>query len=310
LLSGHAEVGCGHSWSRPRIYSFRMSVAEVTQPATPVSEGPEVTPVAGVKKGTPEWRAKWDASPEYRSLRRSYGWIGLAGFALTVLGVAIGYGVTPVHFGRDDKVLHSVYGAVAGLVVAYVTAWRLIGSARRHWQRVFEDRMATADALRAAESGISAGSTTFTTLWTATQARLDYYHKIATTQSERSFQYGQYAAAAGFAIVVIAVVLAAFSKSAPAAIASAVTGLAGGGLGGYIGATFMKTQESSAAQLRAYFDQPLEFSRALAAERLITLEGGLSAQDRAAAVRDLAQAVAPSSRAGNAVASSDGAGTQ
>jgi hypothetical protein len=35
----------------------------------------------------------------------------------------------------------------------------------------------------------------------------------------------------------------------------------------------MKSQESAAAQLRAYFLQPLEFSKYLAAERLLPMVG-------------------------------------
>ncbi|WP_257231747.1 hypothetical protein [Streptomyces sp. Rer75] len=40
-------------------------------------------------------------------------------------------------------------------------------------------------------------------------------------------------------------------------------------LAGYVSRTFVKSQEVASSHLRAYFDQPLEFSRYLAAERLI-----------------------------------------
>jgi hypothetical protein len=66
------------------------------------------------------------------------------------------------------------------------------------------------------------GDTDFGALWTATQKRLDYYHKIATTQAERSFMYGQIAAGAGFVVVIIAAFIAGFSRSTAAAIASGV----------------------------------------------------------------------------------------
>lgn len=127
-----------------------------------------------------------------------------------------------------------------------------------------------AEALRQADQGVqNEASPEFAALWRATQTRLDYYHQIATSQSQRSFQYGQFAALAGFGVVVVSAIAAALSASTGAAIAAAITGVAGGGLGGYIGATFMRAQESATVQLRAYFDQPLELSRVLAAERLL-----------------------------------------
>jgi hypothetical protein len=58
-------------------------------------------------------------------------------------------------------------------------------------------------------------------------------------------------------------------------------------------------QEAAAAHLHAYFDQPLEFSRFLAAERLIA-DAGLSAETQAEILGSLARAmVTPSSPAGD-----------
>lgn len=96
--------------------------------------------------------------------------------------------------------------------------------------------------------------------------------------------YGQIAAGAGFFVIIIAAFIAGFSRSTAAAIASGITGVAGGGLGAYIGSTFMKSQDTASAQLRAYFSQPLEFSKYLAAERLLNF---IDKGDRTAAVNTM-----------------------
>ncbi|MFG3369578.1 hypothetical protein ACIPWY_31425 [Streptomyces sp. NPDC090032] len=57
-------------------------------------------------------------------------------------------------------------------------------------------------------------------------------------------------------------------------------GAVAAGLSGYVSRTFVRSQEASAGHLRAYFDQPLEFSRYLAAERLVA-DSNLSDEQRA-----------------------------
>jgi protein-S-isoprenylcysteine O-methyltransferase Ste14 len=148
---------------------------------------------------------------------------------------------------------------------------------RIRMRREFRDRTLLSESreeLADAEAEVSGGATDFSTLWHATQKRLDYYHDIATTQSERSFNYGQLAAGSGLLVLLIAAVVAGFSHSTTTSIVAGATGVIGGGIGAYIGATFMRAQEQSAMQLKAYFLQPLEFSKYLAAERLLSgLEG-------------------------------------
>lgn len=115
----------------------------------------------------------------------------------------------------------------------------------------------------------STSDTSFAALWTATQARLDHYHDIATSQSRRSFAYGQVAAATGLGAVLICTVLAIVADSSAGAVAAGVLGGAAAAMSGYIGSTFLRTQDLAASQMRDYFGQPLEFSRFLAAERLL-----------------------------------------
>jgi hypothetical protein len=87
------------------------------------------------------------------------------------------------------------------------------------------------------------------------------------------------------------VIVAATSATTGGAFAAAATGAAGGVLAGYLSKTFLQTSESSAEQLRLYFEQPLTFSQYLAAERLLLdLEGA----DRTAVTRELIKQMAKS----------------
>jgi hypothetical protein len=176
----------------------------------------------------------------------------------------------------ENQSQYILYGAVIGLGVCSYVSLLLINTARSPGRRALQDRLLlgqTQEELKQVESEVTGGATDFGTLWAATQKRLDYYHQIATTQAERSFMYGQVAAAAGFGVIALSAIIAGFSRSIAASIAAAVTGVSGGGLGAYIGSTFMKSQDAASAQLRAYFSQPLEFSKYLAAERLLTFIG-------------------------------------
>lgn len=65
------------------------------------------------------------------------------------------------------------------------------------------------------------------------------------------------------------------------AVAAAVVGVGGGGMSAYVSATFIRSQEAASAQMRAYFSQPLDYSRTLAAERLIADLPGGPERDRA-----------------------------
>ena len=85
-------------------------------------------------------------------------------------------------------------------------------------------------------------------------------------------------------------IFAGLTKNGTGAIAASVIGVAGAGMSAYIGSTFMKAQASSSEQLGAYFLQPVEFARALGAERLLDkLEPG----DRAKVVERIVQSVTP-----------------
>ncbi|MEW2219041.1 hypothetical protein AB0939_06945 [Streptomyces sp. NPDC006990] len=127
-------------------------------------------------------------------------------------------------------------------------------------------------------------------LWATTHARLDHYHKIATGQAEKSFRNAQIASGLGFVLLVIFVMVALKASTTAGSIVVGGLGAVSAALAGYVSRTFVRSQEASAGHLRSYFDQPLELSRFLAAERLVA-EVHLSDTQRAEVVAALVQSM-------------------
>lgn len=133
---------------------------------------------------------------------------------------------------------------------------------------------------------------TLAALWDVTHGRLDLYHQIVTRQARRSFGAAQVAMAIGFVLLVVFAGLAVQAKTTTGAISVGSLGAVGAAFAAYIGKTFVRSQESAASHLRAYFDQPLELSRYLAAERLLADATDLSADQHAAILSTLVQSIA------------------
>lgn len=236
-----------------------------------------------------EKRQAWRESPENAKLSRIRRFIwGLTPIAAAG-GALVGWSYAGYSHNRGQ---YAAIGAGIGILTWLYIGIYYLFLAQRQLKRAFDDRRLlhrSRDALKEAEEKLKESSSTeFGVLWDATQKRLDYYHKIATTQSEKSFLYGQIASAAGFAVILVAAIIAGLSKTPTASIVAGLTGAAGGGLGAYIGATFMKTQDVASTQLRAYFLQPLEFSKYLAAERLVKQ---IPEDDRAKAVQTIIDSI-------------------
>lgn len=189
---------------------------------------------------------------------------------------------------------HLGLGLAVGVgIVLYITSYAVL-LYRLSLRRAVRDKLALGIArkLDAEESEIATGGTTpeFGSLWAATQKRISFYHEIATDQARRSFLSSQIAASAGFLVVVLVAIFAAFSRKGTGAIAAGVIGTAGAGLSAYVGATFAKAQASASAQLRAFFLQPVDFSRALGAERLLDK---VPENERAKIVEHIVQSMTP-----------------
>ncbi|MGV0098283.1 hypothetical protein [Streptomyces californicus] len=145
------------------------------------------------------------------------------------------------------------------------------------------DQPATSEAGRRGALGLPE-------LWEATHARLDLYHQIATGQAKTSFRNAQIAMGAGFFLLVLFAGIALWASTTAAAIVAGGLGAVSAALAGYVAKTFIRSQEAAATHLRSYFDQPLELSRYLAAERLVA-DGDLTQEQRGEILSALVQAM-------------------
>lgn len=141
--------------------------------------------------------------------------------------------------------------------------------------------------------------------WELTHARLELYHVIAQDQAKKSFRNAQISMGLGFALLVGFIAVALKASNATGSIVAGGLGAVAAALAGYVSKTFVKSQESAATHLRSYFDQPLEFSRYLAAERLI-VDAGLADEQRREVLMALVQAMVASPAAPGAPAAASG----
>lgn len=95
----------------------------------------------------------------------------------------------------------------------------------------------------------------------------------------------------GFLLLASFVTVALKASTTTGAVVAGGLGAVSAALAGYVSRTFVKSQETAAGHLKAYFDQPLEFARYLTAERLIT-ESGLTEEQRREAVIVLVKGLA------------------
>ncbi|MFI8942780.1 hypothetical protein [Streptomyces syringium] len=253
--------------------------------------------------------------PERPSSSRATGlgrWVGATGVTLLV-GAAIWFAGDISQGSAEAGEGAERLGAVFALLTAVVTpaaafaAWvrqrqadRAIDAGR---ERVREAERGVEGALAARSGPAIAGTRkeaeaqhdrrdlALARLWSLTHRRLDLYHEIATNQARRSFVSAQISMGVGFALLVLFVVLALNVSSTTGVIVTGGLGAVSAALAGFISKTFVKSQQSAADHLKAYFDQPLEFSRYLAAERLLA-DTGLSDEKRAEVVAVLVQLIA------------------
>jgi hypothetical protein len=167
---------------------------------------------------------------------------------------------------------------------------------QREQRTVFNDRhlIARRAKLEGAESRLAeTGNLDISALWKVTHQRLDYYHDIVTGQARQSFRNAQLAMGTGLLILIASSIAVVLAKTTTSSIVAGSLGGLGTTLASYIGRTFIRSQESAAEHLRAYFDQPLEFSRYLAAERLLTT---IKLSDRPAVAGEIIQAIVGKSK--------------
>lgn len=263
------------------------------QQGDPVTPSDEVDSKPDVEGAL--FRHQWRESSEYRDLGRWRSWaLGVGAFLAATVSV-VWFVVVAGRLNMPaplPQILGAYAAAFAFLGPLFVATLRL-----RDARRAFEDRMTLGlvSDLQNEERALAQsedGKTDLASLWAITQKRIDLYHGIATAQAQKSFRVGQIAAIAGFMAVLGLGAIAAFAQSGTAAVAASVVGVAGAAMSAYIGATFMKAQAAASAQLRQFFLQPVEFSRMLGVERLLT---DLPDSDRAAAVMQIIASTMPPS---------------
>jgi len=239
-------------------------------------------------------RYLWRESPERRRWFRNSAIVLLSlAIPLFALAIVVGFKLSAYRSaapGRNPTLILLAFGTLAGVTILAVSIF--VAFYTQTTRQAFLDRLnlGLVSELQQQERDLADKGTDFDSLWAITQKRIDVYHEIATRQSRNSFRSAQIAAYVGFLFLIAVAIFAGFSNSGTGAIAASVIGLAGAGMSAYIGSTFMKAQTSSSEQLGAYFFQPVEFARALAAERLLDkVEPG----DRGKIVERIVQSMTP-----------------
>jgi hypothetical protein len=231
------------------------------------------------------WRHAWTNSSEYRKGSISFiimlGGYAFALWQLLQSAAAAHISANSFHINWSIQWPYFLNG-VAAILVTHVVA----NFIRSYYRMQYDDRelVDSQAKLAGAEARLArTGELDLPSLWEITQKRLDYYHEIATGQARRSFRNAQIAMGAGLLILAAAVFISFVARSQVASIVAGALGGVGAALASYIGRTFIRAQENTAEHLRSYFLQPLEFSRFLAAERLLdTMQGdarNVAAQD-------------------------------
>jgi hypothetical protein len=122
--------------------------------------------------------------------------------ATAVMGGGVGalVGSTIASYESDRGINALVGGLGTAAFIVYLGAFGLVVY-RRQQRRAWYDRVVVLQAhveLSRAESEVTNEELDLPSLWSLTQKRLDYYHSLATSQAEKSFNYGLLAAGIGF----------------------------------------------------------------------------------------------------------------
>lgn len=263
-------------------------------------------------------RVAWQSSPERKRLQRVAIYIAGIGAAVTASS-----GIIAFLYDRFDYLAScsnysyngasentcgaramrsafefSFYTLPVAALIAFGIGFYTYIFYRMSLRREMRDRQihdAAQRQLTAAEEAVYGGTVDaaaleLSPLWNATHERLNLYHRIATQQAQDSFRRAQAAMVIGFSMVGMSILIALVASSAAGSIVAGILGAVAAALSGFISHTFIRSQESAAQHLRAYFLQPLEFSRYLVAERLLdTLDDQQKAEGILAIVQGIAQ---------------------
>lgn len=188
--------------------------------------------------------------------------------------------------GTGGWILLCVFALI--IVAIPATYFTSRSSQRDLWrERTALEKLVEAEGELERESGLS-----LPTLWRVTNTQLEYYHQIVTSQARRSFRNAQGAMVVGFGPLVVLAIVAIGAHTVTSSIIAGSLGIASAAFSAFLSRTFIRSQEGAASQLRTYFDQPLELSRYLAAERLLGEMNSISSEEKGKVAVELVRAIA------------------
>lgn len=231
--------------------------------------------------------------------------IVLIGLEIAALWILIKVGNRAEELGSRGQKFDQVTQALilvsdALIAVAFVAMLQLMPHLRGLWRMSGavkdQTRLERAwESLQKAEIELSkrtaAGQLVLPALWDVTHKRLEYYHLTVVKQARYGFWAAQVTMILGVVLLAVLGYRAMEADDRTIGAIAAALGVASLGFAGFISRTFVRSQEAATQHLRAFFDQPVEFSRFLAAERLINGAEGLSSDQKAAAVAEIAKAI-------------------
>lgn len=230
--------------------------------------------------------------PEYKRAFRSAA-IGAVVFViLFIVSITIAtFNMEAGWFYATDSDIVARWGLVAFILASLFLLFVIFAFVIGHDRYERNKLKAQKDFIRQKEGRLNASGTTVTfhELWTSNNERIDFYHDIATRQSQASFRAAQITALVGFILSIGLGAVTIIFASGTTAVAASVVAVSTAAMSGYIGSTFLKAQAEASTQLRVFFAQPVELARLLSAERLV--EQRVAKEDQSEVVASLAAAV-------------------
>lgn len=127
-----------------------------------------------------------------------------------------------------------------------------------------------------------------TELWLATQEKIERDRQFVLRQARLYSNASLGAMVVGLFMMAAFIFYAVRAHTASAEIAAGISAVAAA-LTGYLGKTFMKSQETTAFYLQGYFETQLDFFRLLTAERLVEKSSHATDAEGAKLLRSIAQ---------------------
>lgn len=196
---------------------------------------------------------------------------------------------------RRSAALARTAWLAVGIPVVLAVSATVLATTRQRSRIDFENRQAL-DSIkqRAAEWEGKAERLSLPALWTLNREQISSYHTLVLNYSRSSRALTARSLAIGYVFILVTGLMTLFADSTPAAIAGGATAAAVAALTGFVTNAIIRNSESSAGEVRAFFNHPIEVDRMLAAERIAT---GLQQPQRDEVLAAIAKAAVNSTNA-------------